>query len=118
HGLSFRSDCKEPLWPADRDPAAPRGRLKGSRKILECTFESTSRTSAFEAPLTRWTRSKISKRTWQSTFRGKCRGTARQSLRSWMTQKGSCLGCMQKRLQIFFQPIAGHDGSVRPAVQE
>jgi len=43
---------------------------------------------------------------------------ARQSFRSWMTQKGFCLRCMQKRLQIFLQPSAGHDGSVRPAVQE
>ena len=25
---------------------------------------------------------------------------------------------MQKRLRIFFQPSAGHDGSVRPVVQE
>src|SRR5712691_8300289 len=86
--------------------------------ILKCTLESTSRTNPFEAPLTQWTRSKISKRTWQSTFRGKCRGTARQSLRSWMTQKGFSLRCKQKRLQIFFEPSAGHDGSVRPADQE
>ena len=55
---------------------------------------------------------------WQSTFRGKCRGTARKSLPTWMTQTGFCLRCMQKRLQIFFQPSAGHDGSVRPAVKE
>ena len=54
---------------------------------------------------------RISKRAWQSTFRGKCRGTARQSLPTWMTQKGFCLRCLQKRLQIFFQPSAGHDGS-------
>ena len=89
---------------ADRDPAAPPRSAEGSRMILECTFESTSRTSPFEAPLTRWTRSRISKRTWQSTFRGKCRGTATQSLPTWMTQKGFCLRCIQKRLQIFFQP--------------
>ena len=35
-----------------------------------------------------------------------------------MTQKGFSLRCKQKRLQIFFEPSAGHDGSVRPADQE
>lgn len=51
-------------------------------------------------------------------FSGKCRGTVRQSLSTWMTQKGFCSRCMQQRLQIFFQPSAGHDGSVRAAVKE
>src|SRR5437879_467814 len=32
--------------------------------------------------------------------------------------EGFSLRCKQKRLQIFFEPSAGHDGSVRPADQE
>jgi len=51
-------------------------------------------------------------------FSWKCRGTERKSLQSWMTQKSFCLRCTQKQLPIFFQPSAGHDGSMRPAVQE
>ena len=37
---------------------------------------------------------------------------------SWKVPRHGEAVFTEKRLRIFFQPSAGHDGSVRPAVQE